>query len=422
VERHSIKPPSDVHKGIHARGHWPGIPRLMGITATPLLRPNGTLFNSPGYDPETGYFFHTVAGWPEMPSAPTLDDARRALCQLFAPFSDFPFENEAHRSSAVATVLTIVGRSAIDGPCPGILVEASTRGTGKSLVTECFCRIATGGVVSSTLLSAEEEERKKAFLAVLRTGQPVIVFDDVAGSIGGPALNMLLTSLEYSGRDLGLTQMLVFPVRAVVFFTANNPRVIGDTTRRILPVRLLASVERPEERGNFEIPDLRAYVTEHRRELAVAALTVLRAWFVAGQPDMNLPNWGSFEAWSRVVRNALVWAGWPDPFEARTGLRAEEDAELAPLEALHDGIAALCRACGGPVTAKQVATAAASNQHGLADALASLPGRPVTFWDAKAIGYRMRPHKDRVVAGRTLVLKPERDKDGSLWLVQPAKS
>ena len=56
----------------------------------------------------------------------------------------------------------------------------------------------------------------------------------------------------------------------------------------------------PEEQA-FNIPDLKAWVLLHRPELLVAALTVLRAYFVAGRPGQGLSPFGSFEAWSDLI-------------------------------------------------------------------------------------------------------------------------
>jgi putative DNA primase/helicase len=42
-------------------------------------------------------------------------------------------------------------------------------------------------------------------------------------------------------------------------------------------------------------------------------LTALRAYIVAGQPKQPHPVMGSFEEWSRRVRDALTWLGEADP-------------------------------------------------------------------------------------------------------------
>lgn len=180
---------------------------------------------------------------------------------------------------------------------------------------------------------------------------------------------------------------------------------------------MVSPEERPEDLAGFKIPDLRGHVTQHRPALVVAALTAVRAWFVAGQPDMDLPAWGSFEAWSGVVRNALVWAGWADPAESREAMRADEAEDLAPIAAMHVALAALCVASGGPVTGAQIADAANAGLHGLVAALAGLPGRAVEgLWTGKVVGYRLRRHKDRVVAGRALKIAAPSE-SGSLWSI-----
>jgi hypothetical protein len=68
-----------------------------------------------------------------------------------------------------------------------------------------------------------------------------------------------------------------------------------------------------------------AHVRQHRSELLSDALTILRAYAVAGRPEVELPPFGSFEEWSRIVRGSLVWCGLPDPTSTRREL--EDEAE-----------------------------------------------------------------------------------------------
>jgi len=56
----------------------------------------------------------------------------------------------------------------------------------------------------------------------------------------------------------------------------------------------------------------------------VAALTILRAYHVAGRPKMPTNPLGSFEIWSRWVRDALIWLGEPDPCKTMDRARAED--------------------------------------------------------------------------------------------------
>jgi len=95
-----------------------------------------------------------------------------------------------------------------------------------------------------------------------------------------------------------------------MFATGNNLVVIGDMTRRTLVCSLDAGVERPENR-TFKAPDPIDVVRGDRAKYVVAALTVLRAYHVAGRPEQGTIPLGSFEVWSRRVRDALIWLGEP---------------------------------------------------------------------------------------------------------------
>ncbi|MFZ4580084.1 MAG: hypothetical protein ACOYOB_16985 [Myxococcota bacterium] len=397
-------PPKAVWEGVFARETWDGIRPLRGIVTAPVLRPDGTVMSRAGYDLATGLYFHRRAAFPSVPDAPSLEDAQRAARELAAPFVDFPFFDDVHRSAFLAVILTCLARVAIAGPSPGIVLEANVRGSGKSLLAACIGYIVTGIWPAGATFPEGETERAKTILSELREGRPLLLFDDVSGPIGGSQLNKLLTATQVSGRILAASRIATLPVSCVVVFTANNAVVTGDTLRRVLPIRLVSVHERPEDRQGFAIPDLRAHVATHRPRLVVAGLTVLRAWFAAGKPDMALSPWGSFEAWSQVIRSALVWAGQPDPAGARVDCRDDEAVDLENIAAVHKAMADLGRSLGRPVTAKDAAGAATRNDHCLADALAALPGRHVEHWDANSVGYRLRKVKDRPVRGLRLVM------------------
>ena len=96
--------------------------------------------------------------------------------------------------------------------------------------------------------------------------------------------------------------------------------------------RMDAAVENPGAR-RFD-RDLRTWVPKHRPELVTAALTVLRAFVIAGRPGLDkLEPYGRFEDWSNLVRGALVWLGEPDPCITRKDIDAH-DPEREALGAL----------------------------------------------------------------------------------------
>ncbi|HEV2379792.1 MAG TPA: hypothetical protein VG206_08340 [Terriglobia bacterium] len=93
---------------------------------------------------------------------------------------------------------------------------------------------------------------------------------------------------------LGKTRILRLPTNVLWTATGNNLSFRGDLSVRALVCRLDARIERPEER-EFVIPDLKSNVTERRQELVTAALTIPRAYVVAGRPHQALKPWGGFD-------------------------------------------------------------------------------------------------------------------------------
>lgn len=104
----------------------------------------------------------------------------------------------------------------------------------------------------------------------------------------------------------------------------------------MLRVRLEAAHERPEEREDFKYPELLAHVRARRLQLLSAALTILRAYCVAGRPKQPVSAWGSFEGWSGLVASAVAWCGLPDPSAARASRDESADAEKNDLADLLD--------------------------------------------------------------------------------------
>ena len=123
----------------------------------------------------------------------------------------------------------------------------------------------------------------------------------------------VLTQEVYKDRILGRSQTSgEVPTTGTTWFgTGNNLTILGDLKRRVVPCFLDAKEERPEER-KFE-RNLYVYVPANRGRLVRAALTILRAYVVAGRPDQKLSSFGNFEEWSGLVRSALVWLGEADP-------------------------------------------------------------------------------------------------------------
>lgn len=143
------------------------------------------------------------------------------------------------------------------------------------------------------------EELEKMLASMALAGAQVCGFDnlDPSPALRGAPLDKVLSGRDVQFRILGQSMMPILRWNGVVMVTGNNAQPLGDTTRRTRRSRQEPTVERPEERTGFRIPDVRGHVRKHRGELVVAGLTVLRAYVVAGRPTSNAKPWGSYEQW-----------------------------------------------------------------------------------------------------------------------------
>ena len=185
--------------------------------------------------------------------------------------------------------------------------------------------IGTGRPASRWSQTTDEEEERKRLLTIALDGDQLVLIDNVTQPLGSPALDAALTAGVIKDRVLGKTQSREAPLHTVFFATGNNMQFHGDMARRVLPITLDPQMENPEERDGFAQSPLLPWVAQQRPRLVVAALTILRAYFAAGCPAQGVKPLGSFEAWSTLIRQALLWTGAPDPCEGRKGLEAESD-------------------------------------------------------------------------------------------------
>jgi hypothetical protein len=306
-------------------------PRVSGIITTPTLRADGSLLAHPGYDPQSGLYLLATLQLSPFPEHPTKEQARAALDMLVDLLSEFPFAKMIDRSVALAGLLTAHVRGSL-ATAPVILVRADTPGTGKSYLVDLFAMISTGRLCPVITSSKNAEETEKRLGAVLLGGTNIVSLDNVMHDLAGELLCQLSERPVIKVRILGRSEMPECESHTAVFATGNNVAFKGDMVRRGLVCNLEALVERPELR-EFK-KDALDHAANHRGTYVAAVLTIIRAYLAAGAPRVCGP-FGSYAAWSRMVRSPLVWLGEPDPIVSMDAAR-EEDEELSSIREYFD--------------------------------------------------------------------------------------
>jgi hypothetical protein len=413
-------PPEWCVKAVAARARWTGIRRLEAIVEAPIIRPDGSVLDVPGYDAATGLLYMPSTDFGTIPRAPTLADAKAALDELGEVIADFPFSAPEHRSACLAGMLTPLARFAIHGPAPLFLIDANIRAAGKSLLCDVTGELTTGRPMARMAHPDNDDEFRKRITAIALAGDPLVLIDNIVGALGCASLDAALTATTWRDRILGQSATTPdLPLLASWYATANNVALQADTARRVLHIRLDSREERPEERDGFHHPNLLEWVRSERPRLVRAALTVLRAYVVAGRPALTVKPWGSFESWCGLVRAALVWAGLPDPVLTRTELTEQADTELAALRVLLESWR-FVDTDGTGITAGQLLVALQvpgdRYEHLRAAVLDLVPTPADKLPSARRIGVRLHHLRGRIVNGRALQKRDGRW--GAIWSVQ----
>ena len=291
---------------------YPHLPVLNGITRQPYFRQAGTLMTSAGYDVATGMFgvFDTRAF--SVPEHPTRKQAMEALEVLKDLLKEFSFASEHDLAAALAAMLTASIRASLS-VAPMFHVRAHMVGSGKSYLCELITAFATPQRGTPTNFPADDEECRKLLLAEFLRAPAVVEFDNLTSDLlAHKSLCTALTSEFMSGRILGLSRTATVSTRALFLSSGNNVGPVKDMIRRCITINLSPQCEVPAAR-TFDRPNLLAEVLHERGRYVSAALTIVRAWMVAGKPKNECKSMASFGEWSDLCRQPLLWLGLQDP-------------------------------------------------------------------------------------------------------------
>ncbi|MBX3403847.1 MAG: bifunctional DNA primase/polymerase [Phycisphaeraceae bacterium] len=422
-----VHPPDWCVKQADSRAQWPEFRELVAISDVPVLRPDGSVHQSAGYDPVTGVLYAPTCEFPLVPDSPTVDDVIEATTHMVELVCDFRFVEPCHRSAFFAALLSVVGRFAFDGPAPMFVFDANVRGAGKTLLAFVAATIAIGPGVGTSGYVESDEEMRKQITSKLIEGHRLVILDNLPGRVGCPSLDRVLTTTTWTDRILGKSESATLPATAVWFATGNNVVLMADTARRVVPIRIEVLDENPEDRAGFKHPDLLRFVRENRATLLCACLTWLSAYIRAGKPSLGLQPFGSFEGWSDTIRCAVVHAGFEDPCAGRAQLAEDSDRARDELFGVLDGLRKFDPRDRGIVVADMLASLYSTSTEAPDDltvrlraaieaAVGSRPGQAPT---ARQVGNFFRANRKRVVAGMHLDNdSSEKSSRGTVWHVR----
>ena len=355
---------------IAARRQWPGLRLLAGLVTTPVLRADGTLVEEPGYDPATQLFYAPDRAYPPVPPAPDLAAARGALEDLHCFVLRIPFATPADRATWVASILSTFARHVV--PSPIFFLETQREAPSVSGLVGLTASVVGDGPGSARLHDELISAGSFSIRDLRRSSVPVW-----AMAVGAPDAS--LKSLVSQSRHVG-------PRPATTLFLAAPKLDAGfDARGPVARIRLeTANTERVAVGEAMQAPVVSRNGGDQRGALVAAALTLLRAWIVAGRPGVPADRraWKGFDAWSEMVRAALLWCGEADPIDTIADGPNDEELAYTHTAELVAGWAEVAKEFGGECTVREFFDAlerrAATAHPKLRAALAFLVPGPLT--------------------------------------------
>jgi hypothetical protein len=317
------------------RGQYSASP-LQGITRVPRIDDNGIIHFNSGYDPTTGLFHDKLTNF-HVPLKPSQDDARKAAEVLWHPFSQYNFDDPvAGRALLLAAEFTAIERAFLP-VAPMFVVRGTMSGTGKGLIVRTLVRLAFDTKPAMATWGGTSEEFEKRLGALLLQAPGALSIDNANGmQIRGDLLESIITEGCADIRPLGRSEIVKVRNRSFITLTGNNPIITGDMARRALAIDILPRSADPErDRYTFDPAKL---MQRRRIDFLRAAFLAMRAFRLAGMPRQRLPAVGSFDEWSRKVRDLVYWLTDYDVSEAFQRNKAEDprrQGDAALLAALY---------------------------------------------------------------------------------------
>jgi hypothetical protein len=377
------------------------LPVLSGLARQPYLRPDGSLMRAAGYDAATGMFgvFDALAF--AIRDQPSRRDAEAALAVLQDLLGEFSFAGESDLAAALSAILTAAIRPSLP-TAPMFHARAHMVGSGKSYLCELITAFATPQRGTPTTFPGDDEECRKLLLAELLRAPAVIEFDNLTGDLlAHRSLCTALTSEYMSGRILGVSKTATVSTRALFLSSGNNVGPVHDMTRRCITIRLSPQCEVPAAR-TFNRPELVREVLKDRGRFVSTALTVIRAWVVAGRPKTPCKTLAGYGDWSDLCRQPILWLGCPDPtasvFEAMA-----EDPDRETLARLVDAWFAVFGKTPAMVREAVRRSTLFDDDHSeLREVLHDIAGERGEI-NRRKLGWWLRRHAGRIVNARRIV-------------------
>lgn len=324
--------------------------RFEGFASGPYLLDSGDVVDAHGYAEERGLWL-PHAGLAELRKTgkgslrargfSSIDEGRAALDWVTAELREFPWADPAMGPAVwLGYLMTLATRPAYEH-APLFLFEASRPRSGKDLLFKCAEIVAHSRTAYRITLVENPDENEKRIATGLLAGHSTLIFGDVA-RLGSPLLLSLITEgSQVVIRLLGTNTTIPVPRTLVLGANANNVTFnVPDLVPRTIGLRLDPPTSTPDTTPHaLDQDELQAHFRRLRPAMLCAVFNAIRGYLHRRKDPETDPHGiscGSFPGWARLVRDPLLYYGYPDLMETQATLRKQVPVgEQGALDALY---------------------------------------------------------------------------------------
>lgn len=298
-------------RAVVSKTYWPTVPELTGVVGTPTLRPDGTLIQDCGFDQATGLFYGPAVTVARVPETISDEQVRRSREFVFSKvFGEFCWSSAGDFANYMALLLSPMLRPYVKTTTPFGMVTATTRGSGKTNLTDAIGLLY--GQTSQVLPGRTEELQKKVTSILAGNSSPVVVFDNLkeGSTISSEILATLITKDKWDDRMLGASRNIEATNDRLWLASGNGLTVGGDMASRTVMVRLDPKMAKPELR-QFEMGQFSDWIREpgNRENLLWHLLILVQAWVKDGAAKDESHTMRGFTKWAQIMGGLLVFHG-----------------------------------------------------------------------------------------------------------------
>lgn len=295
----------------------PNLRTLRGVTHVPMPRKDGSLITMPGFDRESGYLYLPTLDVPHIPADVSGEPIQWATAFLEYVVGEFRWVGEHDKANFFGMLLTPLMRLLTPPPYKLGIIGAHQPGSGKSLLSSIITTVH-GGVFRAEMPTDGVELEKLLLGILLTTTAPVVLFDNLSGTVRSSHLAGLLTSADYSSRVLGASVNASVPNNRLWLGNGNNVSLGGDLPRRTLWSMIDPGVPDPHlNTFRLNIPE---FLKARRGEVLRALLIWIQHWKQLGGKVQPVAG-DSYTVWINTTREILTAAGVPGVFDHRDSVR-----------------------------------------------------------------------------------------------------